>query len=278
MKKIIILGLLVMSITLTGLTLGDKVLLRVGDSKLTTTELDAKLEELPPQYKEFYSSAEGKKQIIDNYKKEFLVYEKAKKEGYEKVDAVLEQLEEIKKGVMIQVYLKENVNDKVKIGTKEIRDFYNKNKADFMGQEEVKARHILVNSEEEAKSIIEQLNKGGNFAQLAREYSMDPSGKANGGDLGWFAKGRMVKPFETAAFELKKGQYTKTPVNTQFGWHIISVEDKKDAKQQEFKEVEAEIENLIKQEKYKELFEKIIEEAEKQIKVEDFSEQLLLKK
>ena len=94
-------------------------------------------------------------------------------------------------------------------------------------QEEVHARHILVKTEAEAKDIIKQLDAGKDFAELAKEKSTDPN-KSEGGDLGYFAKGRMVKEFEDAAFALKKGEYTKTPVKTQFGYHVIKVEDKRD--------------------------------------------------
>lgn len=92
--------------------------------------------------------------------------------------------------------------------------------------EEVRARHILVKTEEEAKAIIATLTKGADFAKLAREKSTGPS-KVQGGDLGWFSKGEMVPEFDKVVFAMKKGQYTKTPVRTQFGWHVILVEGKR---------------------------------------------------
>ncbi|HXP29951.1 MAG TPA: peptidylprolyl isomerase [Stellaceae bacterium] len=95
-------------------------------------------------------------------------------------------------------------------------------------QEEVEARHILVPSEEEAKAVIAELNKGADFATLAKDKTTDPAGKASGGDLGWFSRQDMVKDFADAAFKLKKGEYTKTPVKTQFGWHVIKLEDRRE--------------------------------------------------
>ena len=92
--------------------------------------------------------------------------------------------------------------------------------------EEVHARHILVKTEAEAKSIIDQLNKGADFAALAKKYSTDPAA-ASGGDLGYFSRDDMVPAFSAAAFALKPGQYTKTPVKTQFGWHVIKVVDRR---------------------------------------------------
>ena len=93
-------------------------------------------------------------------------------------------------------------------------------------EEEVHARHILVAKEDEAKAIIAELDKGGDFVALAKEKSTGPSGP-RGGDLGYFTHGQMVKEFETAAFALKKGEYTKAPVKTEFGWHVIKIEDRR---------------------------------------------------
>ncbi len=89
----------------------------------------------------------------------------------------------------------------------------------------VKARHILVNSEAEAIQIKKAIDDGGSFTYYAQKYSLCPSGK-NGGDLGYFGKGQMVKPFEDAAFELPVGQVSE-PIKTEFGWHLIEVDDKR---------------------------------------------------
>ena len=89
----------------------------------------------------------------------------------------------------------------------------------------VKARHILVNSEAEAIQIKKAIDDGGSFTYYAQKYSLCPSGK-NGGDLGYFRKGQMVKPFEDAAFELSVGQVSE-PIKTEFGWHLIEVDDKR---------------------------------------------------
>ncbi len=106
---------------------------------------------------------------------------------------------------------------------------YDAEMASYQPQEEVHARHILVNTDQEdlAKEIIAELDAGGDFAKIAAEKSQDPGSGASGGDLGWFKRGMMVKPFEDAAFALEPGQYTKTPVKSDFGWHVILVEEKR---------------------------------------------------
>ena len=103
--------------------------------------------------------------------------------------------------------------------------------ADFVKKqpagEEVKASHILLEKEEDAKRIVTDLEKGGDFARIAREKSIDPSGRENGGDLGFFQKEQMVPEFSAAAFAMKKGETSKAPVKSQFGWHIIRVTDRR---------------------------------------------------
>jgi peptidyl-prolyl cis-trans isomerase C len=110
-----------------------------------------------------------------------------------------------------------------------VRARFDEETAKFVPQEEIKARHILVNNDQEAlaKEIIAELDAGGDFAKIAAEKSTDTGSGQSGGDLGWFKRGMMVKPFEDAAFALEPGQYTKTPVKSDFGWHVILVEDKR---------------------------------------------------
>jgi len=111
------------------------------------------------------------------------------------------------------------------------------------GQEEVRARHILVQGEDEAKAILEQLKKGADFATLAKEKSKDP-GAAEGGDLGYFTKDQMVPEFADVAFKMYPGQLSN-PVKTQFGWHVIKLEDKRTKQPPEFEKVKDQIEAYL---------------------------------
>lgn len=124
-------------------------------------------------------------------------------------------------------------------------------------REEVDARHILVKTEAEAKAIIRQLEHGASFVKLAKEKSIDPAGKDSGGDLGWFTKDQMVPEFADAAFALKKGQFTRKPVKTRFGWHVIQVIDRRKAPPPSFDDVKrqliAQIQGEIIADKIKEL-------------------------
>jgi peptidyl-prolyl cis-trans isomerase C len=115
-------------------------------------------------------------------------------------------------------------------------------------EDEVEARHILVDTEEKANEVYEKVGKGEDFAKLAADYSNDPGSKADGGKLGYFAKGQMVKEFEDVAFALKKGEVSK-PVKSKFGWHVIKVEDRRQKALPTFAEVKGQIMNSMVQQK-----------------------------
>jgi peptidyl-prolyl cis-trans isomerase C len=124
-----------------------------------------------------------------------------------------------------------------------LRQTYDEAVKSMSGQEEVRARHILVEGEDEAKAILEQLKAGADFATLAKEKSKDP-GAAEGGDLGYFTKDQMVPEFADIAFKMYPGQLSN-PVKTQFGWHVIKVEDKRTRQPPEFEKVKDQIEAYL---------------------------------
>ena len=136
------------------------------------------------------------------------------------------------------------------ITEEEIRARYDKEIANTPPVNEIHARHILVKSKEEAVEVIKQLDGGADFQKLAGEKTNDPSGKTSGGDLGWFGPGQMVPEFEKAAFALNVGQYTKEPVQTQFGWHIIKLEDKRVKQPPAFEQVKDQVKSILLREKY----------------------------
>ena len=132
----------------------------------------------------------------------------------------------------------------------EIRARYDKEIAAAPAVNEVHARHILVKTKEEAEAIIKQLDGGAKFEDIAKEKSSDAGSGANGGDLGYFGPGQMVQEFEKAAFALEPGSYTKEPVQSQFGWHIIKVEDKRAQQPPAFDQVKEQVRSLLLRDKY----------------------------
>ena len=150
-----------------------------------------------------------------------LIAQEAVKKDFDKTPDAMTQIELAKQSVLVRAYL-QDVMKTSPVSDDALKAEYDKIKAQ-MGDKEYKVRHILVEKEAEAKDIIAQLKKGVKFEKLAAK-SKDPS-KSNGGDLGWSAPGAYVKPFADAMMALQKGQYTKQPVQTQFGWHVIQLED-----------------------------------------------------
>jgi len=137
-----------------------------------------------------------------------------------------------------------------KITDEELHARYDKEIAAQPAVNEIHARHILVKTKEEAEAIIKELDGGAKFEDLANKNTTDPSGKTSGGDLGWFGPGQMVPEFEKAAMALEPGSYTKEPVQTQFGWHVIKVEDKRPKQPPAFEEVKDQIRSLVLRDKY----------------------------
>lgn len=160
------------------------------------------------------------------------------------------------------------------INDEEIRARYDKEIAAQPPENEVHARHILVKTKEEADDIIKQLDGGADFEKLAGEKTEDPSGKTSGGDLGYFGAGQMVPEFEKAAFALEPGSYTKEPVQSQFGWHVIKVEDKRAKQPPAFDDVKEQLRNVVLREKYFELAKKLRAEAKVDIADADLKKAL----
>ena len=148
-----------------------------------------------------------------------------------------------------------------------VRARYDRDIASKPGEEEVHARHILVAEEAEAKKIIAELKKTGDFAALAKKYSTDPSGAAQGGDLGFFRQGEMVPEFAAAAFAMKPGETTLVPVHTQFGWHVIKLEERRTAPPASFEQSRDELRQKLIQEGVT----AVIARARAGVKVEKFN-------
>lgn len=143
----------------------------------------------------------------------------------------------------------------------EMRKIYDEQRARITPEEEVRARHILVETEEEARAIIAQLRGGADFAALAKEKSKDPGG-AEGGDLGFFTKAQMVPEFANAAFAMKPGDISTDPVKSQFGWHIIKLEERRPRAIPTFEQVKGQIEDFLTRRAQAELVQKLRAEAQ----------------
>ena len=171
-----------------------------------------------------------------------LVLQEAQKAGIDKKPDFIAKEELTRRELLVNVYIQDFLRNHP-VSDSDIKAAYEKFKIE-LGDKEYNARHILLGSEVEAKDVIAQLSKGSDFSKIAKEKSIDPGSKEKGGDLGWFALGGMVKPFSEAVAKLQKGKSSTDPVQTQFGWHVIKLDDMRELKTPAFDKVK---ENLQKQ-------------------------------
>ena len=205
----------------------DYTIIKVSGDEIKNSEVLESWKNLFPggSAPDFNSFDENIRQnVLRGLVSERLIYNEAIKGGYDKNPEVRKRIAALEKQVIMQGFMEEKA--KSLVTDDELKAAYAEKVAASKGQEEVKARHILVPTEEEAKKIYEQVKKGGDFDKLAKEKSSDKSSGTNGGALGWFTKDKMVPEFAEAAFKLKKGEVSE-PVKSEFGWHIIKLDDRR---------------------------------------------------
>ena len=177
-----------------------------------------------------------------------LLAQKGRADGLDKTPEFAAQLRLLEDRVLHQSVIDKEVT--ATLTDEVLRARYDEELAAQPGENEVKARHILVATKEEADAILAKLNDGGDFEALASENTTDPSGKTTGGDLGYFGRGMMVPAFEEAAFKLDPGTFTQEPVETQFGFHIIKVEDRRTKQPPAFDQVKDQIRSGMLRDRY----------------------------
>lgn len=174
-----------------------------------------------------------------------LVLQEAQKAGIDKKPDYIAKEELTRRELLVNVYIQDYLRNHP-VSDSDTKAAYEKFKTE-LGDKEYNARHILLASETEAKDVIAQLNKGGDFSKIAKEKSIDPGSKEKGGDLGWFALGGMVKPFGEAVSKLQKGRTTSDPIQTQFGWHVIKLDDVREMKAPPYDKVKESLQKQLSQ-------------------------------
>lgn len=285
---------------------GQKVELAatVNGDKITKPELETRMKQIAARYGYDLDTDQGKEiadylqeQVLQSMIEEKVILQAAAEKKItvkdEDVDAEFNKFkgqfssdEEYKNFLTEGKYTEKDIKTYIKSGmiydklfadaTKDItttgkdpQKYYDENKEEFYQNEQIKARNIVVKTADEAKTVIARLNKGEDFAKLAVELSIDPTAQQNQGDIGYFDKDAgLVEEFKTAAFKLKVGEYTKTPVQSEFGFHIIKVEDKKPARQRPFADVKAELLERFLMEDKNEKFSTYVDELMAKAKIE----------
>jgi len=267
-KKVIVSFVAMVAISGTAIAQENKVYATVNGMNVTQQDVSALLR---GQHVKFQSLQKiQQKQILNTLIEQKLLSDMAYKTNIPKTKEYKDELEKVKKSLAYQFWLRD-FSKKITIVGKDVKSYYDNHKEKFKIPEQLKASHILVKTKKEAKEIIATLLKSKNlkddFAAMAKQKSKGPSG-ANGGELGWFTKEKMVPSFSAAAEKLAVGTITKTPVKTKYGFHIIYLENKKAASILAFEKIK----NRLKQELMQQNFAKKIkakaEKLKKKAKIE----------
>ena len=239
---------------------GDKVVATVDGKKITESDVKDAIEAVGSgiaQVPEAQRQEVLTKVLIDTH----LLANAARAAGLADTAEFKKRVEWMTIRALREVYINEKIN--ATLTDKDIKAKYDELTKGIKPEKEVRARHILLKTEDEAKAVITELGGGADFAELAKKKSTGPSGP-RGGDLGFFGQGRMVPAFDKAVFALKPGEVSKTPVKTQFGWHVIKVEETRDKPLPAFDQVKDQVRTAMQGER----LQKSLEDLRSKAKIE----------
>lgn len=222
-------ALLVSFLSQAGWGADDKVVARVDGVEITEADVAAASASLGAELAGI-PDAQRRRQIVDYLVTNQLMAAAAAAQKLDSGPAFARRLENYRRLALAETFYQKIVLDE--ISEAQVKKIYDKYVAEYQARPELRARHILVSTEEEANDIVERLNRGDDFAALAKEFSKGPEAEA-GGDIGYFGKGDMVEPFDKAVFALQVNEVSE-PVQTQFGWHVIQLVDKRTSKPNAF--------------------------------------------
>jgi len=242
----------------------DPIVATVNGVPVRLSELEVAQQSLPPQYRSMPLQAVFPA-LLDRLVDSKLVVQEGKKNKVTEDPAYKKRLAFVEEQVLQDFWIQREIAKKVTAD--KLRQRYEERLKSMPTEEEVHAKHILVATEDEAKALIAELKKGGSFDKLARDKSTDKASGAEGGDLGWFKKSDMVKEFADSAFALKKGELTEIPIKTQFGYHVILLEDRRQAPPPAFEELA----EPLKEELARETVTALLDQLRSASKIEKFT-------
>jgi peptidyl-prolyl cis-trans isomerase C len=258
--------ILLLAVSHQALASQAKVLAKIGDKTITDSDVQEMVDAVPERFKDAYMTPEGKQKTLDYLVNIYVLAAEAEKTGLDKAPEVQRLLNFTNKDILARVYL-DKMTKNLSAPTEQdaLKQFEN-NKSQYVTPETVHLHHILVQSEKEAKTVLDRLKKGEKFADIAGEVSICPS-KLRGGDLDWLPRGSLVPEIEEVAFSAKSGQITG-PVKSQFGYHIVYVEDKKPPQENSFEQVKDYIIEQLKFQQQQEQYEQLAENLRKKMNVQ----------
>ena len=255
----------------------DKVLAVVGNKKIMQSDLSAKVEMMPQQFRARYASEESMKKLLEQLIKYTLLSQEARSLGIDKKEDVVKKVDEIVNNIIIRELTRQEVTSKIKITDTKLKEYYNANVEKFTVQEKIKVVLIFIEAKKgsaekkkKAEMVLGRLKKGEKIEDLVNQFSEDIRTNKRGGTTGYFASGRRVgsygQAFEDKAFSMKPGE-TSGVVKSKDGFYIIKMDDKKAEKKQTLDEVRPRIERTLKQSMQKEVYDEYIESLKKKYPV-----------
>ena len=229
----------------------NKMLAVVNGAPITEMDMENAIQRFGQDKRQSLSTPEGRRQLLDQLIAWEILYQDAVDNGMENREDYKLQLQEARKGILTQLAIQDIINGAA-VEEEDIKEYYEQNKEYFKEDEQITAKHILVDTLEKAQQIKDEISSGLSFEDAASKYSSCPS-KGEGGSLGSFGRGMMVPEFENAAFELEEGVVSQ-PVKTQFGYHLILVEEKNEPQEKSYEDVRDLIRNHMLQEKQNALY------------------------
>ncbi len=228
----------------------NKILAKVDGREIKESDLSYLMKNLG-QNAAYFQGIDGREKLIDELVMHELMYSDALEKNLENDEEFIAVMDNMKKSLLQQYSLRKMFNE-ITVTEEEMKDYYEKHKEKFVTDEMVNASHILVDSEEKANEILEDITDGLSFEDAAAQYSSCPSKQA-GGALGQFGRGQMVKEFEDAVFSMQVGEISE-PIKTQFGYHIIKLTDHTPKRNASLEEVHQEVKDACFMEKQDKLF------------------------
>ncbi|MDD5014382.1 MAG: peptidyl-prolyl cis-trans isomerase [Atribacterota bacterium] len=240
----------------------ETILASFGEYTITLGELNQLWEQVPEDYK----LQLDKSTVLDQMISEKLLIQEAINMGLEKDKNVLEQIKKMTEQILVQILIEREILDKVDVNDEEASEYYEQNKDSFTEKEQVHLYNILLETEEEAQNILEQLTAGADFSEIAKEKSTGPSA-AQGGDLGYVSAGTIIPEIEEAVFALEVEELSGV-VKSDFGFHILKITDKKPETVKTFEEVKEDILQTLLPTKQKEAFDNLLEELKSKVEIQ----------
>ena len=240
----------------------ETILASFRDQTITLGEFNQLWEEVPEDYK----LQLDKSMVLDQMISEKLLIQEAKNMGLEEDNDVLEQIKKMAEQILVQVLIEREILDKIKVNDEEVLEYYEQNKDSFTEKEQVYLYNILLETEEEAQDVLEQLKAGGDFSEIAIEKSAGPSA-TQGGDLGYLSRGTIIPEIEEVVFALELEELSEV-IKTDFGFHILKITEKKPETVKTLEEVKEDIIQTLLPDKQKEAFENLLEELKGKSEIE----------